>query len=178
MGMRASASSRSCWYLRSSMGGRVSGTMSLPRERDAQVEPLSCAGGHELVGDGRRGGPSVLRVRVHADRLHRDAGLPLRQGPVDALADLMPRRDGVRLEEESPEPRAELRQHQPLALLGGEDDLNGLTHVALALGPLHAPIRTHAWGEAEAASNEFSGVHGLTPPWAWADRFSGRASTR
>src|SRR5215213_149108 len=102
-GMRASASSRRSWYLRSSMVGIVKGILSAPRspgQRHVQTHALAHLRRNQLVDDGGDRALRVLRVLLDLHRLDRDARLPLRQRLPDAVFYQVAGGDVVRLEEE------------------------------------------------------------------------------
>src|SRR4051812_21590006 len=123
-------------------------------ERDRKGQRTYIAGADQLVG--RRGhcGLRVLRVGLHVHAQHTHPRLPVRDGGADLHPDLVVRGGGVGLEEQAPQPAAELREPRPLPRLGERGEEDPLADVGLALRPRDPAVRADMGRERHPASEE------------------------
>src|SRR6476469_2179895 len=98
------------------MGGTRRGMASVgsrARERDSETDALERASRDETVGDGGDRGLLIVRIGIDVHRLETDARLPLGDRTLNAIANELPRRCGIRLEQETLKTATELGLAQP-----------------------------------------------------------------
>src|SRR5581483_5850399 len=142
------------------MGSVIGNDFLLRPETHVQGHALAHLRGHELVvnsGDGLLGG---IRGGIDGNGFDAHPRLPLRQGLGDAIFEKVARGHVIRFEEELRQAAAELGETDALALLGEQDNPNGLADVGLAHRPLDAPVGAHTRREADAASQNFARIVG------------------